>query len=243
MKILTICNIISHDIALPYIVWLQTVQRTHVWVWAKKNSNKSQMDKDEFCHLMNSQQVPYLPASSLSRYLAARRAPYTSLCSAKMYCRSSVFSRRSPFTSASRRPTPMAAFCRTASSFSWAHTHTRTRTHTRTHTHTHTHTFPCEMCTVTGPKMLHWLMPKIKTVQTVIFQCALAGRVKTLNLTYLWVACFVFEWMWKNNNTWSETVVHVNAKWCLFSYMIIKTIKADILDAHVNMMTIFSPKY
>ena len=39
MKILTICNIISHDIAPPYIVWLQTVQRTHVWVWAKKNSN------------------------------------------------------------------------------------------------------------------------------------------------------------------------------------------------------------
>ena len=54
-----------------------------------------------------------------------------------------------------------------------------TRRSTPHHTHTsHTHTFPCKMCTVTGPKMLHQLMLKIKTVQTVIFQCALAGRIR-----------------------------------------------------------------
>ena len=47
------------------------------------------------------QEVTYRPANSLSRYLAASRAPYTSPCSANTYCFMSLFSLLSSCISAS----------------------------------------------------------------------------------------------------------------------------------------------
>lgn len=62
--------------------------------------------------------VSYLPASSLSKYLAASLAPYTSACSTAMCLRRASFSFFSNFTSASNLASFTFSFLLASSSFS-----------------------------------------------------------------------------------------------------------------------------